>query len=49
MLGESTQNPKLAISLQYLKKEVSDKFDFLRGDKYQRFPQADIINFGGHI
>ena len=31
--AQSTQNNKFAISLQYLKKDVSDENDFLHADK----------------
>ena len=34
---QSSQNSKLAMSLQYLKKEVIDKVHFLRPDKHQSF------------
>ena len=32
-----TQDKKVAISLQHLKKEVNDKVDFLHADKRQTF------------
>ena len=35
--SQSSQNSKFAMSLQYLKKEVTDEVDFLRADKYQSF------------
>ena len=35
-------NDKFAISLQCLKKEVSDEVDFLRVDKHQSFLQVDF-------
>ena len=41
-----TQNNKFAISLQYLKKEVSDEVDFLRADKHQSFLQFDFNTLG---
>ena len=44
--AQSTQ--KLVISLQYLKKEGSDKVDFLHADKHQTILQVDTINLGGH-
>ena len=54
-----TQNNKFAISLQHLKKEVSDAADFLHADKHQsflqvehfgrkRFRQGDTIATDGH-
>ena len=33
----SSQNSKFVMSLQYLKKEVKDKVDFLHADKHQSF------------
>ena len=39
----STQNNKLSISLQYLKKEVNDEGDFLLADKHERFLQIDTL------
>ena len=35
--SQSSQNSKFAMSLQYLKKEVTDEVDFLRADKHQSF------------
>ena len=32
---QSSQNSKLAMSLQYLEKKVIDEVDFLHADKYQ--------------
>ena len=40
-----TQNNKLAISLSYLKKEVSDEADFLDADKHESFLQIDTMIF----
>ena len=40
--SQSYQNSKLAMSLQYLKKEVRDEVDFLHADKHQNFPQVDF-------
>ena len=34
--------PKIT-SLQYFKKEVKDKYDFLHEDKYQSFLQAGFL------
>ena len=42
-----TQNNKSAISLQYLKKEVSDKVDFLHAVKPERFLQIGFMIFDG--
>ena len=36
-----TQYDKFAISLQYLKKEVSDEVDFLHADKHESLIQID--------
>ena len=33
------------MSLQYLKKEVRDKVDFLYADRYQNFPQVYLKHF----
>ena len=41
-----TQNDKIAI-LQYLKKVVSDKVDFLHADKHKNFLQIDAVIFYG--
>ena len=35
--SQSYQNSKLAMSLQYLKKEVRDEVDFLHADQHQSF------------
>ena len=37
---------KFAISLQYLKKEVSDEVDFLHEDKHESLLQVDMILMG---
>ena len=37
----------LFISLQYLKKEVRDKVDFLHADKHESFLQIDTMIFDG--
>ena len=36
-----SQNNKLVISLQHLKKEVSDAVEFLHADKHQSLLQID--------
>ena len=33
--------------MQYLKKEVSDEFDFLHADKHECFLQIDAMIFDG--
>ena len=38
-----TQNNKFAISLQYLKKKVSDEVDFLHANKHESLLQIDTI------
>ena len=38
-----TQNNKFAISLQHLKKEVSDTVDFLHADKHESLLQIDTM------
>ena len=38
-----TQNNKFAISLQDLKKEVSDAVDFLHADKHESLLQIDTM------
>ena len=45
---QSFQNSKFAISLQYLKKEVRDEFDFSNADKHQSFLQVDTIIIDEH-
>ena len=45
--GKITQNKNFAISLQYLKKEVSDEVDFLHADKHESFLQIDTMIFDG--
>ena len=42
-----TQNNKFPISLQYLKKEVSDEADFLHADKHENCLQIDAMIFDG--
>ena len=42
-----TQNSKLAISLQYLQKKVSDEVDLLHAYKLERFLQIDTMIFKG--
>ena len=45
--AQITRNNKFSISLQYLKKEVSDGVDFLHADKHESFLQIDIMIFDG--
>ena len=45
--AQITQSNNFAISLQYLKKEVTDKVYFLHADKHERFLQIDTIIFDG--
>ena len=40
MHAQIFQNNKFSISLQYLKKEVSDEADFLHSDKYENYLQT---------
>ena len=40
---QSTQNNKFAISLQYLKKVMSDEVDFLHVDKHRGLLQIDTM------
>ena len=44
-----TQSSKFAISLQYLKKKVSDEVDFLHADKHLRFLQIDTMILMGRV
>ena len=43
--AQITQNNKFAISLQYLKKEVSDEVDFLHENKHESCLQIDTMIF----
>ena len=45
--GQITQNNKFSISLQYLKKEVSDEVDILHADEQESFLQIDSMIFDG--
>ena len=45
--AQITQNNKFSISLQYLKKEVSDEFDILHVDKNESYLQIDTLIFDG--
>ena len=46
--AQSAHNNKFAISSQYFKKEVRDKYDFLHEDKCQSILQAGSIVFASH-
>ena len=41
--AQSTQNNQFAIFLQYLKRDVSDEFDFFHADKYKGLLQIDTM------
>ena len=41
--AQITQSNKFGISLQYLKKEVSDEVDFLKLDKHESLLQIDTM------
>ena len=41
--AQNTQNNMFAISLQYLKKEMSVEVDFLHADKYESLLQIDSM------
>ena len=45
----NTQNNKFAISLQYLKKEVSNEVDFLHADKHESLLQIDRMILMGMV
>ena len=47
--SQSTQNNKFAISLQYLKKELSDEVDFLYADKHEGLQQIDPLILMGMV
>ena len=44
--SQSSQNSKLAMSFQYLRKEVRDEVNFLHVDKRQSFLQFDFNTLG---
>ena len=44
----NTQNTKFAISLKFLKKEVSDEVNFLQADKHENFLQINTRIFDGN-
>ena len=41
--AQIAQNNKFAISLQHIKKDVSDAFDFLHAGKHEIFLQIDTL------
>ena len=45
--AQITQNNKFAISLNYLKKDVTDEVDFLHADKHESFLQIDTMISNG--
>ena len=45
--AQITPNNQFVISLQYLKKEVSDEVDFFLADKHESLLQIDNMNFDG--
>ena len=47
--AQITQNNKFAISLQYLKKELSDEVVFLHVDKHESFLQIDSMVLMGTV
>ena len=47
--AQITQNSEFAISLQYLKKEVSDEIDFLHADKQENLLQIDTMILMGMV
>ena len=49
--AQITQNNKFAISLNYLKKDVTNEVDFLHADKHESFLQIDtmIFNVDGQV
>ena len=44
--SQSSENGKFTMSLQYLRKEVRDEFDFLHVDKHHSFLQVDFNILG---
>ena len=49
MHAQITQNNKFAISLQYLKKELSDEVGFLHADKHESLLQIDSMILMGMV
>ena len=46
--AQISQNNEFAISLEYLKKDVSGGADFLHADKHESFLQIDTMNVDGN-
>ena len=46
--AQITQNNKFSISLEYRKKEVRDKVDFLHADEHESSLQIDTMIFHGN-
>ena len=44
--SQSSQNSKFAMSLRYLKKEVTDEVDFLHANKHQSSLQVEFDTLG---
>ena len=49
MHAQITQSNKFAISLQYLKKEVSDEVDLSMHDKNESFLRIDTVIIDGDV
>ena len=49
MHAQITQNNKFAISLQYMKKEVSDEADFLHAEKHESLLHIDSMILIGMV
>ena len=47
--AQITQNNKFAISLQYLKKEMSNEIEFLHTDKHESLLQIDAMILMGMV
>ena len=47
--AQITQNNKLAISVQYLNKELSDEVDFVHADKHENLLQTDSVVLLGMV
>ena len=47
--SQSSQNSKIALSLQYRKKEVRDEVDLLHEDRHQSFINVDFNILGINI
>ena len=47
--AQITQNNKFAVSLQYLKKELSHDVDFVQADKHESLLQIDSMIWMGMV